>query len=333
MTRTTIVGCGLALGAGVSMAALALPGTALAQWEPRKPVEFIVMAGPGGGADQIARLLQGLIEQKDLSPRPFIPINKAGGSGAEALRYMQDKAGDDHTVLVTLNSFYTTPIIQDDLGVDISSFTPIGRMALDTFLLWVNAESEITDLDQYVTQVKEAGRNWKVGGTGTGQEDSILTAMMETEFGYDVTYIPFQGGGDVAKNLIGGHIDSTVNNPAEQNEFMRAGKSRPIVQFTDERMETFADVPTAKELGHDVVYYMQRSINGPPGMSQEAQDWYINLFKTLYESEEWQKYCQDEGLDCEQWVAGEELEEFHQTQLERHKQLIEKVGAAAITGE
>jgi len=333
MTRTTIVGCGLALGAGVSMAALALPGTALAQWEPKKPVEFIVMAGPGGGADQIARLLQGLIEQKDLSPRPFIPINKAGGSGAEALRYMQDKAGDDHTVLVTLNSFYTTPIIQDDLGVDISSFTPIGRMALDTFLLWVNAESEITDLDQYVTQVKEAGRNWKVGGTGTGQEDSILTAMMETEFGYDVTYIPFQGGGDVAKNLIGGHIDSTVNNPAEQNEFMRAGKSRPIVQFTDERMEPFVDVPTAKELGHDVVYYMQRSINGPPEMSQEAQDWYINLFKTLYESEEWKKYCQDEGLDCEEWVAGEELEEFHQTQLERHKQLIEKVGAAAITGE
>jgi putative tricarboxylic transport membrane protein len=331
MTRT--VGFGLALGAGVGMAALAPPETALAQWEPKKPVEFIIMAGPGGGADQIARLLQGLIEQKDLSPRPFIPINKAGGSGAEALRYLQDKAGDDHTVLVTLNSFYTTPIIQADLGVDITQFTPIGRMALDTFLLWVNSESEIADLDQYVTQVKEAGKNWKVGGTGTGQEDSILTAMMESEFGYDVTYIPFQGGGDVAKNLIGGHIDSTVNNPAEQNEFMRAGKSRPIVQFTDERMETFADVPTAKELGHDVVYYMQRSINGPPEMSQEARDWYINLFASLYESEEWQKYCQDEGLDCEEWVAGDDLEEFHQTQLARHKELIEKVGATAITGE
>ena len=81
-------------------------------WEPKKPIELIIMAGAGGGADQIARLLQGLIEIKDLSPRPFIPINKAGGSGGEALRYLQDKAGDDHTVLVTLNSFYTTPIIQ-----------------------------------------------------------------------------------------------------------------------------------------------------------------------------------------------------------------------------
>jgi len=72
--------------------------------------------------------------------------------------------------------------------------------------------------------------------------------MMEKEFGYEVTYIPFPGGGTVAKNLIGKQIDSTVNNPAEQGEFFRAGKSRPIVQFTGERMAAYKDVPTAKEL-------------------------------------------------------------------------------------
>jgi tripartite-type tricarboxylate transporter receptor subunit TctC len=276
-----------ALGIGAMVAST--PGVANA-WEPKKPVELIIMAGTGGGADQIARLLQGLIEQKGLSPRPFIPINKAGGSGAEALRYLQDKEGDDHTILVTLNSFYTTPIIQEDLGVDPTKFTPIGRMALDTFLLWVNSDSDIEDLDGYVAAVKEAGKDWKVGGTGSGQEDSILTAMMENEFGYDVTYIPFPGGGTVAKNLIGKHVDSTVNNPAEQGEFYRAGDSRPLVQFTGERMAAYPDVPTAKELGHDIEYYMQRSINGPPGMSDEARQWYIDLFKTLYESEEWQKY-------------------------------------------
>jgi len=317
---------------GIGAMVVSAPGVANA-WEPKKPVEFIIMAGTGGGADQIARLLQGLIEQKDLSPRPFIPINMAGGSGGEALRYMQGKAGDDHTVLVTLNSFYTTPIIQEDLGVDVTQFTPIGRMALDTFLLWVHSDSDIQDLDSYVAAVKEAGREWKVGGTGSGQEDSILTAMMEAEFDYKVTYIPFPGGGTVAKNLIGKHIDSTVNNPAEQTEFWRAGQSRPIVQFTSERMDIFPDVPTAKEMGHDIEYYMQRSINGPPGMSKEAQEWYINLFKTLYESEEWQKFCEDEGLFCEEWVAGDDLAAFHETQLARHKQLIDSVGAAAITGE
>ena len=327
-----IIAAGLA-GALAVAGSLAASSTAAA-WEPKKPIEFIIMAGTGGGADQIARLLQGLIEKKDLSSRPFIPINKPGGSGAEALRYLQDKAGDEHTVLVTLNSFYTTPIIQPDLGVDVSKFTPIGRMALDTFLLWVHTDQEgITDLDSYVAAVKKAGKTWKVGGTGSGQEDSILTAMMEAAFDYEVTYIPFPGGGTVAKNLVGKHIDSTVNNPAEQNEFYRAGNTKPLVQFTGERMAAYPDIPTAKELGVDIEYYMQRSINGPPGMSAEAQEWYINLFDTLYKSDEWQKFCVEDGLDCTEWVAGDDLGAFHAQQIVRHKELIEKVGAAAITGE
>ncbi len=305
-----------------------------ADWKPKKPVEFIIMAGTGGGADQIARLLQGLIEKKNLSPRPFIPINKPGGSGAEALRYLQDKEGDDHTLLVTLNSFYTTPIIQEDLGVDVSKFTPVGRMALDTFLLWVhNDQADIKDLDSYVAAVKSTGNSWKVGGTGSGQEDSILTAMMEAEFGYEVTYIPFPGGGTVAKNLVGKHIDSTVNNPAEQNEFYRAGNTKPLVQFTAERMQAYPDIPTAKELGVDIEYYMQRSINGPPGMSADAQAFYIDLFSQLYQSEEWQQFCIDDGLDCNEWSAGDDLAAFHAEQLKRHKALIEEVGAEAITGE
>ena len=327
-----MIAAGLA-GALAVAGSLAASNAAMA-WEPKKPVEFIIMAGTGGGADQIARLLQGLIEKKDLSPRPFIPINKPGGSGAEALRYLQDKAGDNHTVLVTLNSFYTTPIIQQELGVDVSKFTPIGRMALDTFLLWVHTDQAgITDLDSYVAAVKAAGKNWKVGGTGSGQEDSILTAMMEAAFDYEVTYIPFPGGGTVAKNLVGKHIDSTVNNPAEQNEFYRAGNTKPLVQFTGERMAAYPDIPTAKELGVDIEYYMQRSINGPPGMSAEAQEWYINLFDTLYRSDEWQKFCVEDGLDCTEWVAGTDLGAFHAEQIVRHKELIEKVGAAAITGE
>jgi len=261
-----------------------------ADWKPRKPIEMIIMAGTGGGADQIARLIQGLIEKKGLSPRPVIPINKPGGSGAEALRYLQDKAGDDHTVLVTLNSFYTTPIIQKDLGVDVSKFTPIGRMAIDNFLLWVhNDAGDITDLDSY--------------------------------------------GGTVAKNLVGKHIDSTVNNPAEQNEFYRAGNTKPLVQFTAERLPAYPDIPTAKELGVDIEYYMQRSMNGPPGMSAEAQAWYIDLFKQVFDSDEWQQFCTDDGLACNEWSAGDDLAAFHAVQLARHEELIEAVGAAAITGE
>ena len=235
---------------------------------------------------------------------------------------------------MTLNSFYTTPIIQEDLGVDVTQFTPIGLMAMDTFLLWVNNDmADINDLDSYVSAVKGKGLDWKVGGTGSGQEDSVLTAMMEAAFDYEVTYIPFPGGGTVAKNLVGNQIDSTVNNPSEQMEFYRAGNTKPLVQFTGERMAAFPDVPTAKELGVDIEYYMQRSVNGPPGMDPEAVEWYTNLFGELFASQEWQDFCTSDGLTCDNFLNGGELGEFHAMNVVSHKALIEQVGASAITGE
>lgn len=331
MRSTRYFALALCLTLGLCVAALGTAQRAQA-WEPQKPVELIIMAGEGGGADQIARLLQSLIEKKDLSPQPFIPVNKPGGSGAEALRYLNSRAGDAHTLLVTLNSFYTTPIVQKNLGVDVTTFTPIGLMALDTFLLWVHADSEVTSLEEWVESVR-ASDNYVVGGTGSGQEDSILFAMISAEYDLDLTYVPFPGGGTVASNLIGKHINATVNNPAEQMEFWRAGKSRPIVQFTDDRVSPFDEIPTAKELGVDIAYYMQRSINGPPEMPEEAQKWYIDLFETLYRSDEWQKYCDNEGLNCTDWVAGNELAEFHKAQLKSHEALIEEVGAEAIAGK
>ena len=80
-------------------------------FEPQKPVDFVIMAGKGGGADKMARLMQSIIEKRGIASKPFVPINKPGGSGAEALVHMNNTSGaaKDHTVMVTLNSFYTTP--------------------------------------------------------------------------------------------------------------------------------------------------------------------------------------------------------------------------------
>ena len=253
---------GLATGLGIGVTGL--PQDAVAEWQPQKPVEFVIMAGQGGGADRLARLIQSIIEKNEFSNQPFIPINKGGGSGAEALRYMKDKEGDPHVIMATLNSLYTTPLRNPDIGVDIMEFTPVARLAEDTFVLWVNSDTDIKTVDDYVAAVKASGaENWKMGGTGSGQEDSLVTAMLENAYGIGHTYVPFKGGGTVAKNLIGGHVNSTVNNPSEQLGFYEAGKSRPIAAFTPERIGAFPDVPTFGELGQDdMVYYMQRSVAG-----------------------------------------------------------------------
>ena len=319
--RRGLLGLGLGLVVGLGAGSVAAPQGALA-WEPEKPVEFVIMAGQGGGADRLARFIQSIIETNKLSPQPFIPVNKGGGSGAEALRYLQDNAGNPHVIMATLNSYYTTPLRNPGLGVDISTFTPIARLAEDTFLLWVNADTDIKSVDDYTKAVKAAGADkWIMGGTGKGQEDSLVTAMLEEAYGIKMTYVPFKGGGDVAKALIGAHVNSTVNNPSEQMGFWKAGKSRPLAQFTPERMDSFPDVPTFKELGHDLVYYMQRSVVAPPDIPADAQAFYEGVFKKVDESKEWNDYTSNEGLN-KAFLTGKALTDYFVAEREKHRKLL-----------
>ena len=312
----------------IAMATTAALATAVpafaGDWKPQKPVEMVIMAGQGGGADRLARLFQSIIQKEKLASMPILPVNKGGGSGAEALRYLKDKEGDTHTIMATLNSYYTTPL-RTEIGVNIEEFTPIARMALDTFVLWVNADSDITTLDDYVAAVKASGGTWKMGGTGTGQEDSLVTAMLEKEFDIKVTYVPFKGGGDVAKNLVGGHIDSSVNNPSEALGFYNAGKVRPIAAFTPERIAVFPDTPTMGELGHDLVYWMQRSFVAPKGMDPQAVAYYTTMFEKLAASPEWQTYTSEKALMAD-FLTGDDLQAYFLEERAKHADLLGSMG-------
>ena len=324
---TKVLGVALSIGVGVGL--IAQPDKAIAAWQPQKPVEFVVMAGQGGGADKLARFIQSIIEKNKLASVPFIPINKGGGSGAEALRYLKDKAGDPHVIMATLNSYYTTPLRNPGIGVDIAKFTPIARLAEDTFVLWVHADTPIKTIDDYVKAVKAAGgKNWKMGGTGKAQEDELLTNMLKKAYNIDMTYIPYKGGGTVAKNLAGKHHDSTVNNPSETAPFYTAEKKsvRPIAAFTPKRLPMYPDTPTFGELGHpEMVYFMQRSVVAPPAIPKDAQEYYIALFKKVSESKEWQAYTKKQSLFAD-FLSGEELQKYFLKGREDHRAMLKKIG-------
>lgn len=169
--------------------------------------------------------------------------------------HLNDTRDPDHTLMVTLNSFYTTPIRQEGLGVDIETFTPVIMMGVDPFVLWVHKDSGITTFDEFVAKVREMDGEYVMGGTGTGQEDSIVIAYLASAYDLKVKYIPFDGGGAVAKELAGQQIMATVNNPSEAKGFYEAGDVVPLLSFSDERMDAYPDVPTLKEMGHDFSYY------------------------------------------------------------------------------
>ena len=315
----------LAVGAAFLFSSLAI-----ADWKPRKPVKFVVMAGKGGGAGKLSRLFQGIIESNNFSNQPFVPDYKKGGSGAEALVYMKGKSGDRHTILLTLNSYFTTPLRQPNLNVDISTFTPIARMAMDTFILWVHATTDIQNLDDFIKTVKSKGGSWNMGGTGRGQEDQLLTNMMKTAFGLKMIYTPFKGGGTVAKNLAGRHINSTVNNPSEAIPFFesndRKKKVRALAAFTPKRLDRFPNVPTFKELGHDgMEYFMQRSVIGPPDMPAEAVAYYVGVFTKVHNSSQWKKYTTKKALFRE-FLTGRKLQSFFLEERDKHRELLKKTG-------
>ncbi|MDK3073173.1 tripartite tricarboxylate transporter substrate binding protein [Sedimentitalea sp. JM2-8] len=308
--------------AGATALAGLIAGPAAA-WEPTKPVDFVIMAGAGGGADQIARFIQSVAEKKDLTNRPLVPNNKGGGSGAEALIALNGAGDPDHTILVTLNSFFTTPLRQENLGIDVQTFTPVAMMGVDPFVLWVHKDSGITTFEQWLEEVKKG--DYVMGGTGKGQEDSLVITYLEQAFDLDIKYIPYKGGGAVAKDLAGKQIMATVNNPAETKGFYAAGDVVPLLSFSDERMPAFPDVPTLKEKGHDFSYYNQRAVVGAPGQSEEAAAYYQDLFKTIYESQEWQDYMASESLSP-LWLSPDEQKAYWQTQVDRHKELLAAMG-------
>jgi tripartite-type tricarboxylate transporter receptor subunit TctC len=302
-----------------------LAGTAQA-WEPNKPINFVIMAGKGGGADKMSRLMQAIVEEDDLSPKPLIPVNKPGGSGAEALVALNTTGDPDYTIMVTLNSFFTTPLRQPGLGVDIMTFAPVGRMAEDTFLLWVHKDEGIATFEEFLAEAKKRGNGWVMGGTGKNSEDNIITDFLNSNYGLSIKYIPYKGGGAVAKDLAGQQVDSSVNNPSEALGFYESGDVIPLVAFTDERLPLFPDVPTLKELGGDFSYFMQRAVVGAPGMSDEALAFYSGLFQRIYDSPKWQDYMEKKSLMGAK-LDGDDLKAYWVVQRDRHEAMLKASGA------
>jgi len=273
-------------------------GTAAAAWEPTKPVEFNVPAGTGGGADIMARFVSPLFQKNKITDKPFIVTNRSGGAGAEGFLHVKGKAGDDHTIVITLDNLFTTPLAT---GVPFNwkDLTPISRLALDWFVLWVNAESPYKTAKEYFDAVKKDPGKLKMAGTGTKQEDQIITVQLEQALGLKWAYVPFKGGGEVCVELVGKHVDSTVNNPSECVSHWRAGKVRPLAVIDHERipLPMWDQIPTLKEAtGVDISYQMLRGIFAAPKIKKEVQDGYVALFKKVYDSEDYQKYLKDYAL-------------------------------------
>jgi len=320
--------------AALCSVAVALPAAA---WEPTKPVEFVVPAGTGGGADQMARFIQGVVAKNKLMSQPVIVVNKAGGAGAEGFLDVKGDKGNAHKIVITLSNLFTTPLAT---GVPFNwrDLTPVSMLALDEFVLWVNEESPYKTPKAYFDAIKAQPANaFKMGGTGSKQEDQIITVMIEKAAGKKLTYIPYKGGGDVAVQLVGKHIDSTVNNPIEAESHWRAGKLRALCVMDQEKMpyaakvtgsQSWADIPTCASAGVPVDYVMLRGIFMPPGVTPDQVAFYVALFDKLRALPEWKDFM-DKGAFKQTALTGQPFVDWLGKNEQMHRTLMKDAGFIA----
>jgi putative tricarboxylic transport membrane protein len=328
---------GLSLGAAALWGAVVLvPAPAGAAWEPVRPVEFIVPAGTGGGADQMARTIQGIVAKHGLMKQPMVVINKSGGAGGEGFLDMKASRNNPHKIVITLSNLFTTPLATG-IPFNWKDLTPVAMMALDEFVLWVNGETAYKSVADYMDAAKKEPGKFKMGGTGSKQEDQIITVAIEKATGAKFTYVPFRGGGEVAVQLVGKHVDSTVNNPIEAVAQWRANSVRPLCVFDGKQLpytdkisegKSWGDLQTCKSQGLDVEYLMLRGIFTVPGATQDQIDYYVSLMKKVRETPEW-RGLMTEGAFNPTFLTGAEYTNWVSNEEKRHETLMREAGFLA----
>lgn len=321
-------GGGTGGGGTVATTAPAATAAAVQAVQPTKAVEFVISTGPGGGSDQYARVMQGIIEKARLSPQPVNPVNKEGASGAVAFTYVFEKRADMHYVMITLNSFWTTLITQK-LPYKSTDFTPVANLAQDPFFLWVTEDSPIRTAADFVKAAQE--RELTASGTGSKQEDEVLfRRIQDLAKTKPFKYVPQTGGGAVAAALAGkqGGVEVTVNNPSEGRALMQDKKIRPVCTFTPSSPTTgpFANLATCRSQGLAIDdYYNLRAIMAAPGLSAGQQKFWIDVFKGVFDSDDWKKFMETNAL-VPDFKSGDDFKKIIEEYERIHQDIAKKNG-------
>ena len=314
------------LAAAVALATGALAAQA-AEWKPARPVEFIVTAGPGGGTDQFARVVQSIVQKYKLMSVPVVVTNKSGGAGTEGLIAAKASKGDPHKLVFSTNLAYLMPMITK-VGYSIEDVTPVAIMAADEFILWSNAEGPYKSAKDLVAAAKAKNGGFKMGGAQSKDTDHILTRQIEKATGINVTYVPFKSGGEVAVQLAGGHVEANTNNPSENVSHWRAGKVRPLCVFAKQRLPLkdkvagdmgWNDIPTCKDQGIAIEEFrMPRTVWAMGDITPEQAQYFGKVMAQVREKPEFKEWLQ-KGLQSELFLTGTELARYIANDKANHK--------------
>ena len=285
-----------------SLITLALTaGTALAQEYPAKTIEVITHAGNGGGTDVTTRMMM-LRARRELGA-DMVVVNKKGGGGAVAMDHYLTLDADGHSIL-TFTIGHAATVAKGETAMKLSDVRPIARGTDDPQILMVKC-GVYASAEEFVAKQKEAPIIY--GTTHLGNIDDVSAFMFTTKGGMQTPKIlPFDGGGELATQLVAGAVDAAVLNLAEAGSQIDSGDVCPIVVLAENRMSALPDVSTAKDLGIPVSFSTVRGFvvhkDTPDDVAAKIEESLLNAMNhTVY-----QGFLGSVGLDSTSVVGSEE---------------------------
>jgi len=280
------------MGVLVVLACVMVGGAAFAAY-PAKQITVLQGFKPGGGSDTLAQLTQPYLEK--VIGQSFINQYIPGATGAIAWTQLaKTSKKDGYTISITNTPMLQTNYIMNpEITYNISELEPLANVVTDPGIIVVGKDSPYKTVQDFLQAVKDNPGKITVGNSGVGGDDFFTTLIVEKATGLKFQMIPFEGDGPSWQAAMGGKIDASFNNLGITYPQIKAGNLVPLALFAEERYELLPNVPTLKELGHNVVSGSSRGYSAPKGIPGEAKIALVEAFRKMAEMPEFVKACND----------------------------------------
>lgn len=293
-------------------------------------VEFVCPFSAGGGSDLYARTAANIISEQNLIGDNTITVNnKTGGGGAVGDAYTATKKADGTTITTYVSAQITSPMVNGS-GITYDELTPICNLAMDEYTIGILSTAEYQTVDEFIAYAKEHPGEITVGGSGSGTEDEVCTGLIELYCDVDLTYVAYDSSSEVMTAVLGEHISAGIFNPNECISQYEAGQVTLLAAFGPERISVLPEIATFTELGYEDVQFQQfRGIFGPGGMSDEAVEYWCDVFAKAVEADDWvEGYLGNNGLTAK-FLAGDEFSSFIDSEAEKYEKVLASIGLLA----
>ena len=313
------------------LAGLAVAGVARAEAPfPSRPLIIMAPANPGGGTDQIARLMRIVLTEEGLSPKPIQVINRGGAAGAIGLAELISRHhGDPYMVMASGGGVVATTLSQGS-PFRASDADPLARLTVDDMIVAVPKDSPFKTIDEFISTFRRDPNSVTWCGGSAGGVDHILVGLIAEACGVrasDLRYIAYAGGGAASAAILGGQVSAGATGYSEWRGLVEEGRIRILASAS---LQRFGDgrIPTLKEAGVDVVLQNWRGVFAPPGLKPGPRAWWVSAIERMRASDMWQNFLAENG-----WQDGYlPQEEFRRT-IKEDEARYSKILARLVMGE